>query len=412
MGIVRTDELKEDMLLAEDVRDIQGRLLLAKHQKIKSKHIRILKIWGITEVNVAGNVAGEEGAECLVDPELIEKVKENTKYTFSHVDLDHPAVKELFRLSILYRSKHECLETKRNMILNECDDSINHSGLDICKGIIEKEIKLPEIPSIVFELNEIIANPLSSADDIAQVVSKSPSLVAFLLRIVNSAFYGFPSKIESISRAVTIIGTREISSLALGISTITIFEGIPKGILDMYSFLMHSLACGIISRLLAAQKNMPQTEQLFVSGLLHDIGRLIVYKYFPEKAKILLSRSMESDTLLFQEESTYLGCKHTDIGKYLLQEWKLPFALENNIFYHHNPSTAVNPIPAAIVHLADIIVNGLGMGSSGERFVPPLDYEAWNSLGLSPSSFEAIIGQATHQLFALETVLQRQEKYE
>ena len=75
---------------------------------------------------------------------------------------------------------------------------------------MQQEVKLPEIPSIVFELNEIMENPLSSADDIAQIVSKSPSLATVLLKIVNSSFYGFPSKIDSIPRAVTIIGTREI----------------------------------------------------------------------------------------------------------------------------------------------------------------------------------------------------------
>ena len=145
---------------------------------------------------------------------------------------------------------------------------------------------MPEIPSVVFELNEVISNPMSSAEQIAEVVNRSPSLTALLLKIVNSSFYGFPSKIGKVSHAVTLIGTREISSLALGISILSLFKNIPKNIFDMYSFLKHSLACGILSRVLAAHLNSSQTEQLFVSGLLHDLGRLILYIHFPEDQMI------------------------------------------------------------------------------------------------------------------------------
>ncbi|MBW2515147.1 MAG: HDOD domain-containing protein, partial [Deltaproteobacteria bacterium] len=253
--------------------------------------------------------------------------------------------------------------------------------------------------------NEVIANPLSSAEDIAQVVQRSPSLTALLLKIVNSPFYGFPSKIDKISLAVTLIGTREISGLALGISLISLFNKIPKEILSMYSFLRHSLACGIISRILAAHKNIPQTEQLFVSGLLHDLGRLILYSYFPDESRNILSRARSSDMLLYLQETDYLGCNHTHLVKHLLQQWKLPMVLENNVFFHHSPQEAQQPLPATLVHLADIITNGLGIGTSGERFVPPLNNAAWESLELSPSCFDVVTKQATHQYFALESIL-------
>jgi len=262
------------------------------------------------------------------------------------------------------------------------------------------------MPSTAFELNEIVEDPTASVHSIAEVVNRSPSLATLLLRIVNSSFYGFPSKINDISRAVTIIGTREITGLALGLSIVKAFKDIPEEILDMSSFLRHSIACGIISRILAANKNIPQTEQMFVSGLLHDIGRLIIYQYFPDQAKTLLSLSATSDKLLYHQENSILGGNHTLIGKYLLKTWKLPLELENNIFFHHNPSAAHDPIQAAIVHLADIMVNALWMGSSGERFVPNFDDKAWDSLDISPSIFETIIQHAVHQLVPLESFFQ------
>jgi len=298
MGIIHIDKLEPGMVLDQEVRDINGRLLLKKEKEIQRSHIRIFKIWGVTEVNIRGNNGSKDTSAGPADPELIEKMKETTQDLFRHADLEHPALKEIFRISVLFRCKYNFTENDKNITMAAPDNGQKIVEKDFLKKLTKENISLPEIPSIVFELNEVIANPLSSAEDIAQVVHRSPSLTALLLKIVNSPFYGFPSKIDKISLAVTLIGTREISGLALGISVISLFKNIPKEILNMYSFLKHSLACGIISRILAAHKNIPQTEQLFVSGLLHDLGRLILYSYFPEEARHLLCRARSSDYVI------------------------------------------------------------------------------------------------------------------
>jgi len=403
MGIIHVDRLKENMVLSEDVRDLNTRLLLAKDLKIQSKHVRILKMWGITEVSVVTDEQDyEETTTKEIDPELLERIEESTKHLFHHVDLEHPAMQELFRLSVLSKSRHDIYKTDKKKVVDIVEDSKEKLMSDLRNNIAYQEIKLPEIPSTVFELNEVIANPLASADDIARIVSKSPSLAASLLKIVNSPVYASPTRIDTISRAVTLIGTQEISGLALGISTISIFKDIPEDMIDMHLFLKHSLACGIISRVLCAYKNIIQTEQLFVSGLLHDIGRLILYKYYPEQAKKILIRSESSKELLHQEEKIGLGCKHTDIGRDLLKKWEIPFSIEDNVFYHHNPSDADNPTHATIVHLADIIVHSLEIGTSGERFIPNFDHEAFDSLGLSPSCFDHVIRLARTSLTPLK----------
>jgi HD-like signal output (HDOD) protein len=405
MGIIHINKLKPGMVLDQEVRDINGRLLLKSDKEIHSSHIRIFKTWGVTEVNIRGNNGSREPSTGPADPQLVEKTEEETKELFQHTDLEHPAIKEIFRISVLFRCKHNFSEKEKNISLADADNGQTTVVKDFLQKLNTESITLPEIPSIVFELNEVIANPLSSAEDIAQVVNRSPSLTALLLKIVNSPFYGFPSKIDKISLAVTLIGTREISGLALGISLVSLFNNIPKELLSMHSFLRHSLACGIISRILAAHKNLPQTEQLFVSGLLHDLGRLILYSYFPEESRNLLSRARSSDTLLYLQENDYLGCNHTHLIKHLLQQWKLPMMLENNVFFHHSPREAHQPVPATLVHLADIITNGLGIGTSGERFVPPLDHAAWENLGLPPTCFDLVTKQATHQFFALDSIM-------
>jgi len=406
MNAVQTDKLKPGQVLGEEVRDINGRLLLASGNEIQPNHIRIFKMWGISEVNIVGAASRKDQFDPELDPELVEQARASMTILCRHTDMEHPVIKEIFKLAVQFRCRHDLVEVENNLHTTEPELSHHTKKQNFIAALKKKKIILPEIPTVVFELNEVIANPMSSAEHIAKVVNRSPSLTALLLKIVNSSFYGFPSKIDKVSHAVMLIGTREISGLALGISILSIFKNIPKDIIDMYSFQKHSLACGIFSRVLAAHLNSNQTEQLFVAGLLHDIGRLILYIHFPKESHNILTRSRNRSKLLYKEERDYLGSDHSAVGKQLMQQWKLPPILENCVFYHHKPSAAQQSASAAIVHLADVLVNSLGIGSSGEKFVPPLDSSAWDNLEFPISSLEKVIGQATHQLKSLETILQ------
>jgi len=405
MQKVALDQLKEGMILFEEARDINGRLLLGEGSEIKSSHISIFKKWGITEIAIAGEVENQEDDKTGIDFELFERAAKNIKNIFQHAGLRQPFMKELFRLSVLHRFHADNFDPLKKIKIPEVDEQNNVIKIDLRNELSKKEIKLPEISTIVSELNKVVENPQSSAEDIATVVNKSPSLAARLLKIVNSSFYGFQSRIDSISRAVAVIGTREIASLAIGVSAISVFKDIPKEIADMNLFLKHSLACGLLARIIAAHNNIPQTEQLFVAGLLHDIGRVVIYKDFPVQATMLFRLCADGDELLYQEEKNWLGCKHTDVGKILLAKWNLPETLVHSVFYHHNPSKAREPLWPSIVHLADIIANGLGFGTSGERCVPQLDEKALNIISFSPGILEIIIQQATHQFTSFVSFL-------
>ena len=405
MSIVPTNKLKPGMRLAEEVKDVNGRRILAKGKRIHSSQIRNLKIWGIAEVNISGDAALKEKALPHDNSEMIEITKEGVKYLFSHVDLEHPAVKKIFRLSVEYRIKNNTEVKEQKSIPNHKKTTDKNQNVNFLKRLSENEIKLPEIPSVISELNEVISTPLSSAQDIANVVNNSPSLAATLLKIVNSSLYSRPARIDNLSQAVSLIGTSEIYGLAFYISVMSNFNKIPKEIINMHAFLKHSVACSIIARSLAAHKNLPETEQLFLSGLLHDLGRVLLYIYFPEDSLNILSYSRESDKLLYEVENEYLDCTHAHFAKHLMQQWKLPRILVNNVFYHHNPSVAPDPIPATIVHLVDIIANGLGIGSSGGQFVPRLDYKAWEDLDLAANALDVTVKQAIHQFNSLETTI-------
>lgn len=251
---------------------------------------------------------------------------------------------------------------------------------------------------IFSKINKTILKPNSSANEIGMIISKDTSLSARLLKIVNSAFYGFPSRIDSISRAVAIIGTRQLSSLAAGVTVVNMFKDIPSDIVDMKSFWKHSIACGVNARIIASYQGIQNTERLFVSGLLHDIGRLILYNYAPDQSTYALAKAKRTNIMLNKVEYEDLDFDHAEIGGLLLKKWKLPVLIEDAVTYHHSPQKSQYLLEAAIVHLADIMANATGIGSSGERFVSPLNSDAWECIGLSTNILDLTIKQADHYL--------------
>jgi len=403
VSLVAVKNLKEGWILSEDVRDINGRLMLSKGQQVNSNHLRIFKIWGVSEVSIKEKLKSALYDKGDKDIEKLRRSEHTVKMVMQNIDISHPGINEIFQTAVEHRyHKDLIIDFKTNRPLPE------NFKLDLSSGLrtqIEfSDVKLPEAPNIILDFNKVLEDPLSSVNDIADVVNRSPSLAALLLKLANSAFYGFPSKIDSISRAVTLIGTKEISSLIMGISIMRLFHEIPKELVDMSSFLRHSLSCGILSRILAAQKKLQHTERLFVAGLLHDIGRLVWYKYFSEQAKLLLIMAKKTGLCLYEIEKECLGISHEQIAGYLLRKWKFPASLENSIVYHHCPSISPDQTEAGIVHLADITINALGLGHSGERIIPRFESKVWDEIQITPSAFKTAIDQTIQQLGIMEAL--------
>ncbi|MBR9979613.1 MAG: HDOD domain-containing protein [Desulfatitalea sp.] len=407
MALVKVDKVVEGMVLDDDVRDINSRLLLAKGQAIESRHIRMLKMWGVFEIRVAGADPATLDGDGPLDDARMTEAAQAVGRIFAAIDTDHPAIREVMRLAVQIRPQNAG-SSRTAPEFKKAGQSAAPDGRSLLAKIERIDVHLPEVPSLVYELNDIIADPLSSAGDIARVVTKSPSLAALLLKIVNSAFYGFRSKIDSISRAVTLIGSKEVSHLALGITIMETFKNIPRAVMDVSSFLEHNLACGVVARIIAAHGNIAtHTEQMFVAGMLHDIGRLVLCKYFPQQAMATFAHARETQLPLFKAEQALLGTTHTQLGRKLLRKWKLPYALENNVTYHHNPAAAPSPEMAATIQMADIIVHAMGVGGSGESMIPAFDAKAWERVNLPVSAFAAVLNQAGHQMESFRDVLQR-----
>ncbi len=409
MSFINVAELKSGMVLAEDLRNPFGRFLLTKGTRLQPKHLRILEMWGVIEASIDGvtekNV--EAGSTAHLDPAVIEQAEKVVSERFGHTDLKHPAIRELFRICSL--RKAEEISGKTGKENRESDDTWKAKAdsrqipknvatkIDPCE-LIRNDIKLPSLPNIYAQINEAITKPSSTAYDIGNVISKDIGLSARLLKLVNSTFYGFPSKIDTLSRAVTIIGNRQLSTLALGVNIINAFKDIPPHLIDMKSFWEHSIACGLIARILASYKNIQNTERLFVAGLLHDIGHLILYSHIPIQARNALLIAKDTGSLLHKTEHELMDFDHAKIGGLLLKKWRLPISLENTVKYHHSPQKSKDPLEPPIVHLADIMTNALGIGSSGEQYVPPLDPNAWQCIDMSTNALALTVIQMDRQI--------------
>jgi len=406
MGIINITSLRAGMMLAEDVRDRNGRFLASGGTALTDRHIKILKMWGVIEANIRGVTKEEAESDRIVDldPTALEASETITRSRFALNDLDHPAVRELFRLCVA-RKAREIMNGEAIALANgQCADNAPPPEIRPAKtlspdasALLKNEIKLPTLPGIFLKINETLTRPNSSAFDIANLIGKDTTLSARLLKIVNSAFYGFPSKIDNLFRAVSIIGTNQLSTLATGVSLIDAFWNVPSTFIDMKMFWRHSVACGIVARSLAGHKNIQNTERLFVSGLFHDIGRLLLLHQAPELACELLRAARRNGHTLYQLESERMGFNHALLGGKLLEKWRLPFSLENAVANHHEPLTSRSPLEPAIVNLADIFTNAIAIGSSGQRLIPKLCPEVWKTIDLSENVLPLIVKQADCQ---------------
>ncbi len=266
---------------------------------------------------------------------------------------------------------------------------------DLMKGYWE----ISSLPMIYYKIDEIINRPNTSMADIGKIVGQDPGLTVRLLRLVNSAFYHFPSKVETITHALVVIGTQQLRELVLATSIVNLFQGIPKDLVSMESFWRHSISCGLAARIIAIYRHEPNTERFFIAGMIHDIGRLIMYKKISDLSRSALVRSKTCGAPLFWVEKEVIGFDHGQMGRILLQSWNLPQNLEEAVAFHHRPKLAhCYPMEAAVVHIADILVNALQWGTSGAHAVPPLEAEAWDILGLPVNVLSSMLNDLKGQV--------------
>ncbi len=257
------------------------------------------------------------------------------------------------------------------------------------EDLIRQNVELASMPEIIVRLNQVVDDPYSTAKDISDIISEDPALAARLLRIVNSPFYGFPSQIDTISLAVTIVGTQQLRLLALASSTIRQFANLPNQFVTMETFWRHSFSAAVVARAIAKLTKEPDEEQYFIAGLLHDLGSLIIYSTIPTLATEAITHARRKSIPIYQAERAIIGFDHAMVGAALLRHWNLPEPLTAAVACHHElGDTDIAPRHKAVAHLANIVANSLNPGLLLYRQELIPDSEAWELVGLESGAID------------------------
>jgi len=264
--------------------------------------------------------------------------------------------------------------------------------------LVNENEPLASLPNTFYKLQEIVADSACDFDDIAEVISIDPSLTLRLLKIVNSAFYGFRGEIETVHHALGIVGTEQLMQLVLATTVVKQFKGIDM--IDMEYFWKHSIACGLSARAIHQARGEHDGERVFVAGLLHDIGRLVMCLKAPDQLRVVLDFAKKSGDRWHRAEAKYFGFDHGAVGGALLRAWHLPERLQEAVAHHHFPSAAQNfPLDAAILHLADRISHKVVSDPDSEPKNYFIAKDAWEAVQLSEDlHLPQIIEQTEDQL--------------
>ncbi|WFP52075.1 HDOD domain-containing protein [Methylomonas sp. EFPC3] len=221
------------------------------------------------------------------------------------------------------------------------------------RQLVADATNLFSLPDIYFQLNEMIRDSRYSPADIGAVIAKDPVLAARLLRVVNSPFYGFQARIDTLSRAITVIGVDDLYSLVVATCIADRFRQIPGELVDMASFWRRSIHCAILVRALAKRCAVLHAERLFIAGLLHDIGSLLLYHRLAEPSRQALLAANGDRRLVPGLEQALLGFTHAEVGRELLKNWGLPESLYETVGCYLEPEQALlHKLDAHLLHIA------------------------------------------------------------
>lgn len=275
------------------------------------------------------------------------------------------------------------------------------------ESLVNQSLELVSAPTTYTQLSRLIEDENASLEDLSEVITTDPALTTRILKVVNSPYYGFPSQVTTISRAINIVGTDQLIQLVLATSVINSFKGIPADLINMNAFWRHSVACAIAADLIAKQCRLAKSEVFFTAGLLHNIGSLVLYQSLPELAREAMTSAKFGNETIQHAEARIIGFDHCMAGEALTRKWRLPNTLNEVTRFHHTPSQAEQfTLEVSIVHLADIVVSSTGeFGHSGDNHVPPLDPKAWELLAIEAQALPDILQQVLEKIDDLTSAL-------
>lgn len=216
----------------------------------------------------------------------------------------------------------------------------------------------PVLPTVVGRVMEITADPDSTPKDLLNVISPDQSLTTTILKMSNSAYFGLTREVSSLQQALTILGFTEIRNLVLAKAVFNSFKNLKKGSkFDIRKFWEHSFICGIAAKIIATELKRPGNE-FFVAGLIHDIGKLVIFMAMPDDFSKIIEASEPLIFNTYKAEKDILGVTHDEIGMALVKKWTFPENLITAVGFHHRPAEAAKQsFFCFVVYVADLLAH-------------------------------------------------------
>ncbi len=264
---------------------------------------------------------------------------------------------------------------------------------------VKQITKLPTVPAIAREILALVDDNTISVSRLEEIVQKDPSISARILSVANSSFFGFKIPTTTISNAIIRIGFNNVKNIAVGISMMTVLD---DGEVENKTFYKkvfeHSATVAMFTRYISESIKLGISEEILFCGLLHDIGLLVLCRYFPDQLQKVLAR-FENDGSLLSAEKEVLGFGHVDIGRWLAEQWTLPETVIDTISYHHDPSSAENNLKhVAVTHLADFIATRNKKGVTERDPSYPFYQASLDILGITENDLKYLEGKIDEEL--------------
>ncbi len=277
------------------------------------------------------------------------------------------------------------------------------------ESIVEAVNDLPALPQVVVQVIKLTEDPDSTAQDINNVLNQDQAITARVLKMANSAFYGFPRRIGSVTDAIILLGFRTLRSIVMAASVSDILNKEMEGYALEYGELWrHSQCTAMAARLIARKSKFAFLDLAYTAALLHDIGKVILNNTMKETYREVVASVTDDNISFIDAENKILGFNHAEVGARVAEKWNLPPETVEAIQLHHSPEDAqVNPRLTAIVHLADAISVSMGIGMGIDGLLYPMSGEAMQLLGLDELEIENVISElidvfADKQIFDLK----------
>ena len=279
----------------------------------------------------------------------------------------------------------------------------NSAGMATAKSLVENVLQLISLPEIYLRLQQVIDDPDHTRDQVAEILSYDPSLSARVLRIANSSYYGFPREIESVASAVGIIGEIDLRNLVLATSVAGSMNALSYRGVNIDDFWLHSLRCGITARLIAKAIGGFSPETLFLAGILHDLGILVIYQHDATLAAIISRQIEQQHQLRDQAERELLGFDHAEVGALLLEAWGLSAELAELVRCHHQYQLAQdNKGVSLVLALANLMAQG---GPAADIDSDPRLAAMLGQLEISPDTLGRLVQDSERQCDEVRSII-------